>query len=98
MKTASAALERPGLKEHPTDRTRSESGWKSILFNCNCHSFVDVAVQLMKAIHCTYERGMQLANVVHHTGSAIVYSGLRERCEHIVAVLQEIGLVARVEQ
>jgi ATP-dependent Clp protease adapter protein ClpS len=57
-----------------------------------------VAVQLMKAIRCTYERGMQLANVVHYTGSAVVYSGPRERCEAVAAVLQDIRLRVQVVQ
>lgn len=51
----------------------------------------------MKAIRCTYGRGLQLANVVHHTGCAVVYFGAQERCEAVVAVLEDIGLVARVE-
>jgi len=82
----------------PTDSSRGGIGWKTILFNCHCHSFQEVATQLMKAIRCTYSRGMQFANVVHHTGSAIVYSGHRERCEAVARILGDIGLVAKVEQ
>ena len=82
----------------PTDSSRSGLDWKTILFNCHCHSFQEVATQLMKAIRCTYSRGMQFANVVHHTGSAIVYSGHRERCEAVAGVLGDIGLVAKAEQ
>jgi ATP-dependent Clp protease adapter protein ClpS len=52
----------------------------------------------MKAIRCTYEKGMQYANVVHHTGCAVVYSGPRERCEAVAAVLEDVGLQAKVEQ
>lgn len=73
-------------------------GWKTVLFNCHCHTFQDVAAQLMKAIRCTYERGLQLANVVHHTGSATVYGGPRERCEAVAAVLADIGLKVDVTQ
>jgi ATP-dependent Clp protease adaptor protein ClpS len=86
----------------PVGRTTGDSGrgqgWKTILFNCNCHTFQEVALQLMKAIRCTYEKGMQYANVVHHTGSAIVYSGAKERCEAVAAVLEDIGLRAKVDQ
>jgi ATP-dependent Clp protease adaptor protein ClpS len=73
-------------------------GWKTVLFNCDCHTFQDVAVQLMKAIRCTFERGMQLAGIVHNTGSAVVYTGPRERCEAVAAVLEDIGLAAKVDR
>ncbi|MBI4396425.1 MAG: ATP-dependent Clp protease adaptor ClpS [Elusimicrobia bacterium] len=89
--------EKKSIKQ-PTDSTRSGLGWKTVLFNCNCHTFQEVAIQLMKAIRCTYEKGMQLANVVHYTGSAVVYSGHRERCEAVASVLEDIGLIARVVQ
>jgi ATP-dependent Clp protease adapter protein ClpS len=91
-------------KTKPAESRRAEEsaqgafGWKTVLFNCDCHTFQDVALQLMKAVRCTYERGMQLANVVHYTGSAVVYSGPRERCEAVAAVLEDIGLVAKVVQ
>jgi ATP-dependent Clp protease adapter protein ClpS len=67
------------------------------LFNCSCHTFQEVAVQLMKAIRCDYQRGLALANVVHHTGSAIVFKGSRERCEAVAAVLKDIGLRAQAD-
>ena len=82
----------------PTDRSTRGMGWKTILFNCDCHSFQEVAVQLMKAIRCDYSRGMALANVVHHTGSATVYSGHRERCEAVASVLEDIRLRVQVVQ
>lgn len=82
----------------PTDDTARGLAWKTILFNCNCHSFQDVAVQLMKAIRCSYEKGMQYANVVHHTGSAVVYSGPKERCEAVAGVLEDAGLRVKVDQ
>lgn len=86
------------IKREPTGRSRPEFAWKSILFNCDCHTFREVALQLVKAVGCSYEQGMQLANVVHYTGSATVYSGPKERCEAVVEVLESIGLIARVER
>ncbi len=86
------------LLDLPTDRDNLGLGWKTVLFNCNCHSFQEVAVQLMKAIRCTYEKGLQLANVVHYTGSAVVYSGVKERCEAVAMVLQDIRLRVNVER
>ncbi len=81
-----------------TDRSGTGFGWKAILMNCDCHSFQEVAIQLMKAIRCDYSRGLALANVVHHTGSATVYLGPRERCEAVAGVLEDIGLQVQVAQ
>ena len=91
---ARAAADRP----ETTDRGRRGLGGKTILFNCDCHSFQEVALQLMKAVRCDYTRGLALANVVHHTGSATVYSGPRERCEAVAAVLEDIRLRVQVAQ
>lgn len=97
-----AAVHAPDRLTHDrpdtTDQSTQGVGWKTVLFNCDCHSFQEVALQLMKAIRCTYSRGMALANVVHHTGCAIVYGGSRERCEGVASVLEDIGLRAEVER
>jgi ATP-dependent Clp protease adaptor protein ClpS len=92
--------DRPTTTSTPetTDSNATASGWKTILFNCDCHTFADVAAQLMKATSCTYSRGMQLANVVHYTGSAIVFSGAKERCEAVADVLAQTGLRVSVDQ
>ena len=71
---------------------------KTILFNDEEHTFDEVARQLVKAIGCTYGRGMTLANVVHYTGSAIVYMGPVERCEAVAMVLEDIKLKTLVER
>lgn len=73
-------------------------GARAILFNDHFHTFEEVARQLMKATRCTYQRGLGLANVVHNTGSAVVYKGHVERCEAVVMVLEEIRLRAKVER
>lgn len=98
MSARTLTEEAPAKIQKPTDRTGLGYVRKAVLFNCNCHTFHEVAVQLTKAIRCTYERGMHLANVVHHTGSAVVYSGPLERCEAVVAVLEDVGLIAKVDQ
>ena len=71
--------------------------WNTILFNCNCHSFDDVARQLMKAIRVSYERGMAIAER-STTAESVVYTGHRERCEAVAMVLEEIGLITKVSQ
>jgi len=73
-------------------------GARVVLFNDNFHTFDDVAKQLVKAIRCSYQKGLAFANVVHNTGSALVYKGHFERCEAVVMVLEEIRLKAKVER
>lgn len=73
-------------------------GWKTVLFDDDWHTFQEVASQLVKATRCTLDRGLALANVVHHTGSAIVYQGPKERCEAVAEVLEAIRLKTQVCQ
>jgi len=84
-------------KVKSTDSTHTQFSAKTVLFNDEWHTFQEVAEQLVKAIRCSYSKGLALANVVHATGSAIVYSGPKERCEAVAMVLEDIGLKANVE-
>ncbi|HVO32335.1 MAG TPA: ATP-dependent Clp protease adaptor ClpS [Elusimicrobiota bacterium] len=93
-----ASLHRPHKIKKPTDGTTRGLPWSTILFNCNCHSFDDVASQLMKAIRVSYDQGMRIAEVVHSSGKAVVYTGHRERCEAVAMVLEDIGLRVKVAQ
>jgi ATP-dependent Clp protease adapter protein ClpS len=87
------------LKEsRQSEQTTFGFGAKTILFNDEVHTFDEVARQLVKAVGCTYSRGMALANVVHYTGSAIVYTGPVERCEAVAMVLEDIHLKTLVER
>jgi ATP-dependent Clp protease adaptor protein ClpS len=92
------ALQKPRKKTDITDGTTRGLPWHTILFNCNCHTFEDVAKQLMKAIRVSYERGMEIANTVHTSGKAVVYTGPREHCEAVAMVLEQIRLVTKVSQ
>lgn len=93
-----AVVRSPRKQKDPTDGTRRGFPWSTILFNCNCHSFDEVARQLMKAIRVSFERGMSIADSVHNSGKAVVYTGPRERCEAVAMVLEEIGLLTKVAQ
>lgn len=86
------------LEEETTSRSGTHSGWRTILFNCECHTFDQVEKQLMKATRCTLSRARQIAWDVHTKGSAVVYEGPRERCEAVAMVLGDIGLVVKVSQ
>ena len=78
----------------------SETGpaWKTVLFNCDCHTFDEVERQLVKAVHCGLAAARALAWEAHSRGSATVYSGPRERCEAVAAVLEDIKLIVKVTE
>ena len=82
----------------PTDSTRKGFSSKTILFNCDCHSFDEVETQLMKAIRCSHVQARDIAVKVHKTGSAVVYTGHKERCEAVAMVLEDIGLITKVSE
>ncbi|MBI4375144.1 MAG: ATP-dependent Clp protease adaptor ClpS [Elusimicrobia bacterium] len=70
--------------------------WRTVLFNCDCHTFDEVERQLIKAIRCTLARARQISMEVHTKGSAVVYRGPRERCEAVAMMLEDIGLIVKV--
>ena len=66
-------------KEQAPSDTALDSGWRVTLFNCDCHSFVEVERQLMKAVHCTLSQARAWSWEVHSKGLAVVYTGPKER-------------------
>lgn len=72
--------------------------YKTILYNDDAHSMDEVVFQIMKAIHCDAGRASQIMMTAHNNGSAIVYTGSREKCELVSSVLEEIRLGTKVEQ
>ena len=95
---APAVIRAPKKQKGPTDTTRNRFPWNTLLLNCDCHTFDQVARQLTKAIRVSFERGMELANAVHRSGTAVVYTGPREHCDAVAMVVEEIGLLTRVTQ
>ncbi len=95
---APTTFKKPGKVKKVTDSSGYRNPWNTILFNCNCHSFDQVARQLMKAIRVSYDQGMAVASIVHTQGKAVVYTGHRERCEAVAMVLEDIGLLTKVVQ
>ncbi|MBI4422372.1 MAG: ATP-dependent Clp protease adaptor ClpS [Elusimicrobia bacterium] len=93
--TAGAA---PVEIEKERDSSTSDYQWKVVLFNCECHTFDDVERQLMKATRCSLGRARELAWEVHTQGSAVVYTGPKERCEAVAGVLEDVKLIAKVTQ
>ncbi|MBI5209139.1 MAG: ATP-dependent Clp protease adaptor ClpS [Elusimicrobia bacterium] len=86
------------LDEEETTDSDARHGWNTVLFNCDCHTFDEVERQLMKAIRCTLSTARRISWEVHSKGSAVVYSGPRERCEAVAYVLESAGLKVKVAQ
>lgn len=82
----------------PADSGGASYSWKTVLINCDCHTFDDVEKQLLKAIRCTLSKARQIAWDVHTRGSAVVFSGPRERCEAVASVLEDVRLAVQVTQ
>ena len=97
---ASFTLRVPSVTQRPetTGGSPFGSGWRTILFNCDCHSFQEVAAQLVSAIRCDFQKGLALANVIHLTGSATVFWGSRQHCEAVAEKLAAIGLNVSVSE
>ena len=90
----------------PRARTSRGSGpevgaaWRVIVLNDNHNTFEGVAFALAQTIPgVDYDRGMALANRIHTTGQAIVWSGHRELAELYHTQLEGYGLtLAPLEQ
>lgn len=93
-----ATARRPTGEARATTGTRASYAARTVLFNDEIHTFEEVANQLVRAIRCSFAKGLALANAVHHVGSAVVYEGHLERCEAVAMVLEEIRLKTRVER
>ena len=67
--------------------------WRVIVLNDSHNTFDGVAFALASVLPSVdFEQGMALANRIHNTGQAIVWSGLREPAELYWTRLQELGL------
>jgi ATP-dependent Clp protease adaptor protein ClpS len=83
----------------PRERIRRRRGsgtgeaWRVIVRNDDHNTFEGVAFALAQTIPgVDYDKGMQLANQIHNTGQAIVWSGDRERAELYHSQLEGYGL------
>jgi ATP-dependent Clp protease adaptor protein ClpS len=74
--------------------------WNVIVRNDDHNTFDHVARTLARFIPgVSLERGHQIANVIHKSGQAVVYSGHQEAAEHYWHQLKDAGLtMAPLEQ
>jgi ATP-dependent Clp protease adaptor protein ClpS len=82
-------------RERTTRGTRSDLGkpWHVVVLNDDHNTFQGVAFALSSVVPgVSYDRGMQLANRIHNSGRAIVWSGHKERAELYWTQLKGFGL------
>jgi len=96
----------PATLTPPRERVRQGTGsglgrpWRVIVLNDNHNTFQGVAFALSSVLPgVSYDQGMSLANRIHATGQAIVWSGQKEHAELYWSELQGFGLtMAPLEQ
>jgi ATP-dependent Clp protease adaptor protein ClpS len=82
-------------KERLDEGTGSGLGgaWRVIVLNDNHNTFEGVAFALAQTIPgVDYDRGLTLADRIHNTGQAVVWSGHREAAELYHGQLEGFGL------
>jgi ATP-dependent Clp protease adaptor protein ClpS len=86
----------PPATEERIDRgtgTGLGAPWNVIVLNDNHNTFQGVATALSSTIpDVSYERGLQIADRIHNSGRAIVWSGHREAAELYWEQLRSRGL------
>jgi ATP-dependent Clp protease adaptor protein ClpS len=89
----------PTTSTPPRERLRRGEGsgtgdaWKVVVLNDNHNSFDGVAFALARTIPgVSFERGLKLADRIHSSGKALVWSGDREAAEHYWEQLKNFGL------
>ena len=88
------------LTRGPESGTDLGRPWNVIVLNDNHNTFQGVAFALSSTIPgVSYDKGLALADRIHNSGRAIVWSGHKERAEHYWETLKGHGLtLAPLEQ
>ena len=74
--------------------------WRVIVLNDDHNTFDHVARTLARTIPgTTIDQGYTIADRIHHSGRAIVWTGMKEPAEHYWELLRDAGLtMAPLEQ
>jgi ATP-dependent Clp protease adaptor protein ClpS len=89
--TVTQAPTRKAAPAKPGDATGGP--WRVIVLNDDHNTFEGVAFALAAVIPgVSYERGLDLANRIHNSGRAVVWSGHREPAELYWSQLEGYGL------
>ena len=80
--------------------TGSGGIWRVVVLNDNHNTFDGVASTLARVLPgVSLDQGYQIADKIHNTGQAIVWSGPKETAEHYWEQLNDAGLtMAPLEQ
>lgn len=88
-----------GTLTPPRERTTGSTGsglgkpWHVVVLNDSHNTFDGVAFALSSVLPgVSFDRGMALANRIHTTGQAVVWSGHQERAELYWTQLRAYGL------
>jgi ATP-dependent Clp protease adaptor protein ClpS len=89
----------PATATPPRERTRRGGGtglggpWRVIVLNDDHNTFQGVAFALSSVLPgVSYDQGMKLADRIHNSGQAIVWSGEKETAELYWEQLRGFGL------
>jgi len=70
-----------------------DAPWRVIVLNDNHNTFEGVAYALSSVLpSVSFDQGMSMANRIHDTGRAVVWSGHKEAAEHYWERLSSFGL------
>ena len=70
-----------------------DAPWRVIVLNDDHNTFDGVAFALSSVLPgIGFDQGMNLANRIHSTGRAVVWSGHKEQAEHYWQQLKDYGL------
>jgi ATP-dependent Clp protease adaptor protein ClpS len=96
----SSTLTPPRERLDRGERTGLSRPWNVIVLNDNHNTFQGVAFALSSVVPgVSYDAGLRLADRIHTSGQAIVWSGLKEQAELYWEQLGEQGLtLAPLEQ
>jgi ATP-dependent Clp protease adaptor protein ClpS len=99
---AATVLTPPDTRERASRGGNTGLGapWNVIVLNDNHNTFEGVAAALSRILPgVSYDQGLRLADLIHSTGQAIVWSCHREQAELYWTGLKESGLtMAPLEQ
>ena len=87
-----------GKIEELDDRLETQGPYVVILYNCDCHSFDEVILQLQKAAGYSIERAEDIAMEAHVEGRAIAYTGEADECERVANILRSIRLQVETDR
>ena len=96
----SSTLSPPRERLDRGDKSGLGRPWLVIVLNDNHNTFEGVALSLSSVLPgVDYDRGMKLADSIHNTGLAVVWSGQQEPAELYWEQLKDLGLtMAPLEQ